>query len=74
MKTIQTEYEGVQTATSLEDMIDFLCNMAEIARGVEDFVHKVTYGVTDETVHLSTDDQEILRDWYFKEYPKILHP
>ena len=72
MKTIQTEYEGVQTATSLEDLIDFLCNMAEIARGVEDFVRKVTTGVTDETSHLSQADQQTLRDWYFEEYPKIL--
>ena len=72
MKTINIEYEGVRTATRLEDLIDFLCNMAEIARGVEDFVRKVTYGVTDETVHLSSDDQQILRDWYFDEYPKSI--
>lgn len=72
MKTIQTEYAGEKVDTQLEDLIDFLCNMAEIAIEVEDFVRKVTFGVTDETSHLSQSDQQTLRDWYFKEYPKIL--
>lgn len=72
MKTIQTEYEGVEITTSLEDLFDFLCNMAEIANDPDDFVRKVTYGVTDETSHLSTGDQQTLREWYFEEYPKIL--
>jgi hypothetical protein len=71
---ITTEYEGALIETPLEDLIDFLCNMAEIANGPEDFVRKVTYGVTDETGHLSIDDQQTLRDWYFEEYPKILQP
>lgn len=71
MKTIQTEYEGVAITTSLEDLFDFLCNMEEIANSSEDFVHKVTYGVTDETSSLSHEDRQTLRNWYFEEYPKI---
>ena len=69
---ITTEYEGALIETPLEDLIDFLCNMAEIANDPDDFVRKVTYGVTDETSHLSTCDQQTLREWYFEEYPKIL--
>lgn len=71
MKTITTEYEGAFTETDLEDIIDFLCNMAEIAISTDDFVRKVTYGVTDETSHLSKKDQATLTDWYNNEYPKI---
>ena len=69
---ITTEYEGALIETPLEDLIDFLCNMAEIALDSEDFVRKVTYGVTDETGSLSQEDSQTLRDWYFEEYPKIL--
>ena len=71
MKKITTEYEGKFKETPLEDLIDFLCNMAEIALDSEDFVRKVTHGVTDETGRLSQLDNQTLRDWYFEEYPKI---
>ena len=69
---ITTEYEGAFIETPLEDLIDFLCNIAEISLDSEDFVRKVTYGVTDETGSLSQEDNQTLRDWYFEEYPKIL--
>lgn len=74
MKTITTEYEGRFKETQLEDLIDFLCNMAEIAIDSEDFVRKVTLGVTDETIGLTQQDRQTLRDWYFEEYPKTLEP
>ena len=69
---ITTEYEGAFIETPLEDLIVFLCNIAEISLDSEDFVRKVTYGVTDETGSLSQEDNQTLRDWYFEEYPKIL--
>lgn len=69
---ITTEYEGALIETPLEDLIDFLCNMAEIANSLADFILKVEYGVTDETSRLSDEDRQTLRDWYFEEYPKIL--
>ncbi len=68
--TITTEYEGVYTQTDLIDIIDFLCTMAEIAISSDDFVRKVTYGVTDETSNLGRTDQQTLIDWYNNEYPK----
>jgi hypothetical protein len=68
--TITTEYEGVYTQTNLIDIIDFLCTMAEISISPDDFVRKVTHGVTDETSHLSKKDQQTLIDWYNNEYPK----
>jgi hypothetical protein len=71
MGTITTEYEGVYTQTDLIDIIDFLCTMAEIAISPDDFVRKVTYGVTDETSNLGQTDQQTLIEWYNKEYPKI---
>ena len=71
MKKITTEYEGEFKETSLEDLTDFLCNMAEIALDSEDFIRKVTHGVTNETNRLNQSDRQTLRDWYFEEYPKI---
>jgi len=68
---ITTEYEGVYTQTELEEILDFLCNMAEIAIDSDDFVRKVTFGVTDETSNLSGEDHATLTNWYLDEYPKI---
>jgi hypothetical protein len=72
MKTITTEYQREFMETPLEDILDFLCNMAEIASTPDDFVRKVTFGVTDETNSLSQADKQTLRDWYSEEYPKII--
>jgi hypothetical protein len=68
---ITTEYEGIYTQAALLDILDFLCNMAEIAKNADDFVLKVTYGVTDETSKLSEEDRATLIDWYTNEYPKL---
>ena len=68
---ITTEYEGVYTETDLEEILDFLCTMAEIAIDSDDFVRKVTYGVTDETSNLTGEDHATLTNWYLNEYPKI---
>jgi hypothetical protein len=72
MKTITTEYEGVYTRIELEEILDFLCTMAEVAVDSDDFVRKVTYGVTDETSHLSGEDHATLTNWYLSDYPKIV--
>lgn len=71
MKTISTEYGGTYTQIELDEILDFLCNMAEIAQNSEDFVRKVEFGITDETSRVSDRDRMTLRDWYFVEYPKI---
>lgn len=71
MKKITTEYEGVYKETALDEMLDFLWNMAEIAIDSDDFVRKVTYGVTDETSNLSGEDAATLTNWYIQEYLKI---
>lgn len=71
MKTITTEYEGTYTQVELEEILDFLCTMAEIAIDSDDFVRKVTYGVTDETSRLSGEDHATLTNWYLSDYPKI---
>ena len=68
---ITIEYEGIYTQIELEEILDFLCTMAEIAISDDDFVRKVTYGVTDETSQLSGEDQSILINWYLIDYPKI---
>jgi hypothetical protein len=63
---ITTEYEGALIETPLEDLIDFLCNMAEIANSLADFILKVEYGVTDETSRLSDEDRATLTNWYLQ--------
>lgn len=73
MKTITTEYEGVYTQVELEEILDFLHTMFEIANDSDDFVRKVTYGITDETNRLSGEDHATLTNWYFKEYSKTSH-
>jgi hypothetical protein len=66
METITTEWEGVFTETPLDDLSEFLWNMAEIAQGVDDFIHKVEYGVTDETSKVSDEDRATLTNWYLE--------
>jgi hypothetical protein len=64
MKTITTEYEGVFTETSLENLSEFLSNMAELSNGLDDFINKVDYGLTDETSRLDSDAHLVLTEWY----------
>jgi len=63
--TITTEWEGVFTETSLDQLSEFLWNMTEIADDVNDFIRKVEYGVTDETSRLSDRDRATLTNWYW---------
>ena len=63
--TITTEWEGVFTETSLDQLSEFLWNMTEIADDVNDFIRKVEYGVTDETSRLSDLDRATLTKWYW---------
>jgi len=71
MKKITTEYEGVYKEPELDEILDFLWNMAEIAIDSDDFVRKVTYGITDETITISGEDVATLTNWYIQEYLKI---
>lgn len=73
MKKITIEYEGVYKETELDEILDFLHTMFEIAIDSDDFVRKVTYGVTDETNRLSGEDHATLTNWYFAEYSKNSH-
>ena len=71
MKKITIEYEGVYKETELDEILDFLWNMAEIAIDSDDFVRKVAYGITDETSTISGEDAATLTNWYIQEYLKI---
>jgi len=63
-KAIRTEYEGKFEMTPIDNLTDFLHNMAEIAINPQDFVQKVAYGVTDETNGLQFEDEATLLEWY----------
>jgi hypothetical protein len=63
---ITTEWEGAFTETPLEDLSEFLWNMAEIAQDLQDFIRKVEYGVTDETSRVSDADRATLTNWYLE--------
>ena len=63
---ITTEWEGVYKETPLEDLSEFLWNMAEIAQDLQDFIRKVEYGVTDETSRVSDADRATLTNWYLE--------
>jgi hypothetical protein len=63
---ITTEWEGVYQETPLEDLSEFLWNMAEIAQDLQDFIRKVEYGVTNETSRVSDADRATLTNWYLE--------
>jgi hypothetical protein len=71
---ITTEWEGVYQETPLGEMSEFLCNIAEIAHDLQDFIRKVEYGVTNETSRVSDEDRATLTQWYYEEYPKQFTP
>ena len=63
---ISGEYEGSTQKFQGVDLYDFLKDMLELSNSENDFVNKVTYGLTDGTSSLSTEDIQKLRRWYAK--------
>ena len=68
--SITSEYEGKMERLSYDQIKSTLESALEIANNVEDFVEKVTYGLTDETSVLSLEDQDKLEIWYNSKVPK----
>lgn len=68
--SITSEYEGKMERLSYDQIESTLESALEIANNVEDFVEKVTYGLTDETSVLSLEDQDKLKIWYNSKVPK----
>ena len=67
-KSIKTEYQGEFETTKLEEIQDYLFNIAEMSTGAEDFVKKTAYGLTDETSGFESNDQNSLKEWYNEIY------
>mgnify|MGYP003646935224 CR=1 FL=1 len=62
--TVTTEFEGILEEVNLADIKEYLSGIANISNGVEDFIEKVQYGLTDETSKMSQDNQSKLEHWY----------
>ena len=65
---INTEYEGQIETRTVADLSEFLNNMLEISNGLDDFINKVEYGLTDETSSLDDDAHLVLTVWYMSKY------
>jgi hypothetical protein len=65
---INTEYEGHVETRTLGELSEFLYNMLEISNGLDDFIKKVEYGLTDETSALDDDAHLVLTTWYMSRY------
>lgn len=60
---LTVEYEGEVYQDEVAD--DYLVDIAKIAANANDFVKKVTYGITDQTEELhDKDDKDKLINWY----------
>lgn len=62
--SITIESEGKLQKVSIESLNDYLNEMYEISNSPEDFIKKVTLGLTDETFSLSSIDQKTILDWF----------
>ena len=67
-QSITAEYDGAYEVKHLEDIIDYLHNIAEVSLNSEDFAQKVGYGMTDETNGLGVADIATLEHWYHEQY------
>jgi hypothetical protein len=65
---ITTEYEGQVETRTVGELSEFLYNMFEISNGLDDFINKVDYGLTDETSRLDDDAHLVLTTWYISRY------
>lgn len=65
---IKTEYEGQVETRTVGELSEFLYNMLELSNGIDDFINKVDYGLTDETARLDDDAHLVLTAWYMSRY------
>lgn len=61
---IDSEYQGEIIPMTGDELYTFLVDTMAISRGEDDFIRKVTYGLTDGTSSLSPEDRQKLRTWY----------
>lgn len=66
--TLTGEYEGEPVTLEGDQLHDWLCDVADSSINVDDFIRKVTYGLTDSGNSLSTEDEDKLLDWHEKNY------
>lgn len=66
-KEITMEYQGSYSTIEIGSIVDWLVNIKEISNDLNDFLIKVTNGLTDETSKLSAKDNGILAEFYFTE-------
>ena len=65
---IKTEYEGQVETRTVDELSEFLYEMFRISNGIDDFINKVDYGLTDETARLDDDAHLVLTAWYLSRY------
>jgi len=65
---LDSEYQGETIPMTGDELYTFLVDTMAISRNVDDFIQKVTYGLTDETSTLSSENEEKLRNWWDKNY------
>ena len=65
---LDSEYQGETIPITGDELYTFLVDTMALSRNVDDFIQKVTYGLTDETSTLSSENEEKLRNWWGKNY------
>ena len=65
---IDSEYKGETVTMSGDELYTFLVDTMAISRNVDDFIQKVTYGLTDEASRLSPENEKKLRNWWNQNY------
>ena len=53
---------------NIDEIFDYLCDIAEMSLDGKDFSIKVSQGLTDETSTLSEIDLQTLETWYYQTY------
>jgi hypothetical protein len=61
---ISSEFKGEEERLEGDELYTYLVDIMALSRNEDDFINKVTYGLTDETSSLSTKDIQKLRTWY----------
>lgn len=61
---IDSEYQGEKDRLEGDELYTYLVDTMAISRGEDDFIRKISYGLTDETSSLSPEDVQKLRTWY----------
>lgn len=60
------EYQGEEERLEGDELYTYLVDTMAFSKNEDDFVNKVTYGLTDKTSSLSPEDEQKLRTWYEK--------